>query len=42
MNEDFTEDVRRKSIMVSEINSQLGDYNRKSNFNDTISITIDL
>ena len=40
MNEDFTEDVRRKSIMVSDINSQLGDYNRKSNFNDTNLVSI--
>ena len=40
MNEEFTEDVKRKSIMVSDINDQLGDYNRKSNFNDTNLVSI--
>ena len=35
LNEDFTEDVRKKSLMVIDINEQLGDFNKKSNYNDT-------
>ena len=40
LNEEFTEDVRKKSIMVNDINDQLGDYNRKSNFNDTNLVSL--
>ena len=42
MNEEFTEDVRRKSIMVNDINDQLGDFNRKSNFNDTNLVSLSI
>ena len=40
INEEFTENVRKKSIMVNDLNDQLGDFNRKSNFNDTNLVSL--
>ena len=40
IDEEFTEDVRRKSMMVNDINDKLGDFNRKSNFNDTNLVSL--
>ena len=40
INEDITEVVRKKSLMVNDINDQLGDFNRKSNFNDTNLVSL--
>ena len=41
-NEEFTEDVKKKSLMVNDINDQLGDFNRKSNFNDTNLVSLSI
>ena len=40
INEEITENVRKKSIMVNDLNDQLGDFNRKSNFNDTNLVSL--
>ena len=42
INEEFTEDVRKKSLMVNDLNDQLGDFNRKSNFNDTNLVSLSI
>ena len=34
-NENQEEEIRRESIMINDINNQLGNFNRKSNYNDT-------
>jgi len=41
-NEEISEDVRRKTIMVNDINTQLGDFNRKSNYNDTNMVSLSI
>jgi hypothetical protein len=41
-NEEFTEDVKKKSLMVNDLNDQLGDFNRKSNFNDTNLVSLSI
>jgi len=41
-NEEMSEDVRRKTIMVNDINAQLGDFNRKSNYNDTNLVSLSI
>ena len=42
INEEFTEDMRRKTLMVNDINDQLGDFNRQSNFNDTNLVSLSI
>ena len=37
---EFTEEVRKKSIMVNDINDKLGYYNKKNNFNDTNLVSL--
>jgi hypothetical protein len=34
-NENQEEEIKRESIMINDINNQLGNFNRKSNYNDT-------
>ena len=41
-NEEFTKDVKKKSVMVNDINAQLGNFNRKSNFNDTNLVSLSI
>ena len=40
IDEEYTKEVRKKSIMVNDINDKLGDFNRKSNFNDTNLVSL--
>ena len=40
INEEFTENVRKKSIMVMDLNDQLGAFNRQSNYNDTNLVSL--
>ena len=37
---EFTEEVRKRSIMVNDINDKLGYYNKKNNFNDTNLVSL--
>ena len=41
-NEEISEEVRRKTVMVNDINAQLGDFNRKSNYNDTNMVSLSI
>jgi Na+/melibiose symporter-like transporter len=40
--EEISEDVRKKTVMVNDINAQLGDFNRKSNYNDTNMVSLSI
>ena len=35
INDEYSEDLKNKANMVNDINAQLGDFNRMSNYNDT-------
>ena len=41
-NEKFTKDVKKKSLMVNDIDAQLGHFNRQSNFNDTNLVSLSI
>lgn len=41
-NEEISEDVKRKTVMVNDINAQLGDFNRKSKYNDTNLVSLSI
>ena len=41
-NEEISEEIRKKSVMVNDINAQLGDFNRKSNYNDTNMVSLSI
>ena len=41
-NEEFTKDVKKKSLMVNDIDAQLGHFNRQSNFNDTNLVSLSI
>ena len=40
--EEISEDIRKKTVMVNDINAQLGDFNRKSNYNDTNMVSLSI
>ena len=40
--EELNEDLKNKTIMVNDINEQLGDFNRKSKYNDTNLVNISI
>ena len=41
-NEEFNEDLKNKTVMVNDINAQLGDFNRISNYNDTNLVSLSI
>ena len=41
-NEEISEDVKKKTVMVNDINAQLGDFNRISNYNDTNLVSLSI
>ena len=42
LNEEFSEDLKNKTVMVNDINAQLGDFNRKSKYNDTNLVSLSI
>ena len=41
-NEELNEDLKNKTIMVNDINEQLGDFNRMSKYNDTNLVNLSI
>ena len=42
VNEEYSEDLKSKANMVNEINTQLGDFNRMSKYNDTNLVSLSI
>ena len=42
INDEYQEDLKNKTVMVNDINAQLGDFNRMSNFNDTNLVSLSI
>ena len=42
LNEEYSEDLRNKTVMVNDINTQLGNFNRMSNYNDTNLVSLSI
>ena len=42
INEEYQEELKNKTVMVNDINAQLGDFNRMSNFNDTNLVSLSI
>ena len=41
-NEEYSEDLKNKTVMVNDINAQLGDFNRMSKYNDTNMVSLSI
>ena len=42
INEEASEDLRNKTVMVNDINAQLGSFNKMSNYNDTNLVSLSI